>query len=363
MGVFGNLRQNGVYFPTKGIAIQSIYEALEPFFFHLLAEERAVSMKTFLDYIFVEPFPLDWLLQDIVVLLLSLFVLAFIVRREKRPWVTILELFAFVFLYASIYENAAGVMGLYSFGRSLVMIGFVPASVPLIEACVLITGFWFLEKTPVPKWAWPPIIGLFGMLQDFSLDPLAVRQVHTVGAVTSGRWNWLFNPATDVNILNVPVFNFPGWMLIMLYAAVGLLIGRWWYEKSGFRPWVGCVYPFIAQIGALLLMISPVSQFLLWLGPIFQKGQPAEWVMLAFHLLLPAALLVFLWRGKMTARFTLDDLPVFVLPTALHLSDLLFTLAGGFSEILWIVLLSSAAQTALLAFAWFNARSLSSPKP
>jgi len=313
-------------------------------------------MKTIFDYLFVEPFPLDWLAQDIIAILLSLFVLAFIIRREKRPIIVILEMFAFVFLYASIYENAACVMGLYSYGRSLVMIGFVPASVPLIEACVLITGFWFLEKTSVPKWAWAPVVGLFGMLQDFSLDSLAIRQVHTVGQVTSGRWNWLINPITDVNILRIPVFNFTGWMLIMFYGTLCLLVGRWWYEKSGFRPWVGYVYPFIAMLAALLLMISPLSQLLLWLGPVFQKGQPIEWVMLAFHLLIPTLLLIFLWRGKMIARFTQDDLPVFIVPTVLHLSDILFTILGGVTEILWIVLLASVIHTALLVFAWVNNR-------
>jgi hypothetical protein len=313
-------------------------------------------MKTILDYIFLEPFPYEWLVQDFIAILLSLFVLVFIIRREKRPVIVILEIFAFVFLYASIYENAAIVMGLYSYGRSLVMIGFVPASVPLIEACVLITGFWFLEKTTIPKWAWPPIVGLFGMLQDLSLDPLAIRQVHTVGAVTSGRWNWLINPATDVNILRIPVFNFPGWMLIMFYGTICLLVGRWWYEKSGFRPLVGYIYPFISMIAALLLMISPLSQLLLWLGPLGHKGQPVEWVMLAFHLLLPTALLVILWRGKMTSCFNADDLPIFIIPTTLHFMDIIFTVIGGFTEILWLVLLASAIQTALLAFAWFNNR-------
>jgi hypothetical protein len=313
-------------------------------------------MQTFLSYIFLEPFPIDWLVQDIIAILLALFVMAFIIRREKRPVVVILEMFAFVFLYASIYENAAIVMGLYSYGRSLVMIGFVPASVPLIEACVLITGIWFLEKTSVPIWAWAPIVGLFGMLQDFSLDPLAIRQIHTVGGVTSGRWNWLIDPATDPNILGIPVFNFPGWMLIMLYGTICLLVGRWWYKKSGYRPLVGCVYPFIAMFTALLLMISPISRLLLWLEPFFDKGQPIEWVMLAFHLIVPTALLIFLWRGRMNTRFTMADLPIFIVPIALHLSDIVFTIVGGFTEILWIVLLASAIQTALLVFAWLHNR-------
>ncbi len=313
-------------------------------------------MKTILDYIFLEPFPGDWLIQDIFAILLTLLVLVFIIRREKHPAIVILEMAAFVFLYASIYENAAIVMGLYSYGRSLVMIGFVPASVPLIEACVVITGIWFLEKTLVPKWAWAPIIGLFGMMQDFSLDPLAIRQIHTVGEVTSGRWNWLINPATDANILRIPVFNFPGWMLIMLYGTTCLLVGRWWYKKSGYRPLVGYIYPLITMVVSLLLMISPLSNFLLWMGPFFQKGQTIEWVMLAFHLMIPCALLIFLWRGKMTSRFTVNDLPIFIVPTMLHLSDILFTVLGGYTEILWIVLLASALQTAFLLFAWLNNR-------
>ena len=78
--------------------------------------------------------------------------------------------------------------------------------------------------------------------------------------------------------------------------------------------------------------------------------------MLAFHLLIPTTLLIVLWRGKMTAPFTREDLPVFIVPTVLHLSYILFTILGGFTEILWIVLLASAIQTALLVFAWLNNR-------
>ena len=308
-------------------------------------------------HLFVQPFPTAWLVQDIIALALSLLVLVFIVRREKRPAVVILEAFAFVFLYAAIYENAACVMGLYSYGRSLVMAGFVPISVPLIEVCVLITGLWFLEKTKVPTWAKPVIIGLFGMLQDFSLDPLAIRQVFTVGGVTSGRWNWLIAPS-DVNILGIPVFNFPGWMLIMLYGSACILVGRWWYRKSGYKSVVGYTYPFIAMIAALLLMISPLSNLLLWLGPVFQKGSTVEWALLAFHLAVPAAFLAFLWRGRMTRRFTFNDLPIFVVPAVLHMSDIAFTIIGGFTEILWIVVLASAVHLGLLFFAYFNNRRL-----
>jgi hypothetical protein len=117
-------------------------------------------------------------------------------------------------------------------------------------------------------------------------------------------------------------------MLIMFYGTVCLLFGRWWYGKSGFNNVVGDAYPFITMFGVLLLMISPLSRLLLWLGPCFQKGQPIEWGMLAFHLIVPTTLLLFLWRGRRTKRFTLDDLPVFIFPTVMHLSDIVFTISG-----------------------------------
>lgn len=46
-------------------------------------------MENILDYIFVEPFPWPWLVQDIIVILLTLFVLAFVIRRAKRPFTCI----------------------------------------------------------------------------------------------------------------------------------------------------------------------------------------------------------------------------------------------------------------------------------
>ena len=315
-------------------------------------------MQDLLAYIFIEPLPWAWLIEDILVLALTLVLLFAIIKREQHPIPRVLEVFAFVFIYAATYENAAGVMGLYDFGRSYIMIGSVPASVPLIEVFVLITGFWLLDKTTLPDWTKPPIIGLLGMLQDFSLDPLAIRQVNDLGNRISGRWNWLIQ-ATDPNILDVPTFNFPGWMLIMLYGATCLLLGRWWYRKSGYKPIVGYLYPLISMIAALLLMISPLSSFLLWLGPIFEKASQVEWVMLAFHLAFPTLLLIILWRGRMKTKYTHKDLPIFLIPAVLHLYDLVFTIIGGYTEILWIVILSTVVHIALLALFFIRGQQVS----
>ena len=147
-----------------------------------------------MQYLFQHPMPVPWLLADILTILVTLLVGIFIVLKSKHPVVAMLECFGFIFLYASIYENFAVVQGWYVYGRSFLMVGDVPLSVPLLEMDVLVTGLWLLEKMEIPAWCKPFIVGLFGMLQDFSLDSLTVRQVFTVNGLTSGRWTWCACP-------------------------------------------------------------------------------------------------------------------------------------------------------------------------
>jgi len=74
------------------------------------------------------------------------------------------------------------------------------------------------------------------MLQDFSLDPLTVRQVHTVNGLTSGRWTWLLSHGV-ANIYNVPIYNFSGWMLIMLYASAFTFLVDGGSDAPGISRW------------------------------------------------------------------------------------------------------------------------------
>jgi hypothetical protein len=313
-------------------------------------------------YLFATPIPIPWLLADLLTLLVTLLVFVFIIQKSKHPVAMLLESFAFVFLYASVYENFAVVQGWYVYGHALMMVGDVPLAVPLLEVDVLVTVLWLLEKMEIPVWCKPFIAGLFGTLQDFSLDPYTVRQVFTVNGLTSGRWTWIL-PQGAVNIYGIPVYNFPGWTLIMFYATIFILIGRWWYRRSGYKPLIGYVYPFLMIFLALLLMVSPLSQFLLWLAPFFAKGSNGEWIMLGFHLLLPIVLLVVFWRGRMKYPLRLkEDLPVFVVIGLFHLSDILFTVTGGYNQILWLILLASAIHWALLGWIYLAGRKLKKSK-
>jgi len=304
-------------------------------------------------YLFHAQIPVPWLLEDILTLAVTLLVSIYLIQKSKHPTVALLEGFAFVLLYASIYENFAVTQGWYVYGRSLLMIGDVPLSVPLIEVDIVITTLWLLEDLEIPNWCKPFIVGLFGMLQDFSLDPVAARQIFTVQNATSGRWTWILEPGM-VNIDNIPVYNFSGWMLILGYATVFLLIGRWWFKQSGYKPLVGYLYPFVSVLLALITLVTPLSPLLLWLGPFYQKGSQAEWFLLAFHLCLPTCLLAILWRGRMKrAIMPGNDLPVFAVILLFHLADLLFAISAGLTNLLWLIVSVSLVHAALLWLIWF----------
>lgn len=305
-----------------------------------------------MQYLLQHPIPVPWFLADIVALLVTLLVVVYVVRRCSHPAVVLLEGFGFVFLYASVFENFAVVHGWYVYGRSFLMVGYVPLAVPLIEADVLIAALWLLEKMAIPSWCKPFVAGLMGMLQDFSLDPVSVSQVYTFEGVTSGRWTWLV-PEGAVNIYGITVYNFPGWMLIMGYFTAWVLLGRWWFRRSGYRPLVGYVYPFLASLLSLLTMVSPLSQVLLWLWPLSGSGGVTEWVMLAFHLSFPMALLVVFWKGRMKSRLSLGaDLPVFAVPVLFHATDIGFAIAAGMTRVLWLVLVASILHVAFLALVY-----------
>jgi hypothetical protein len=55
------------------------------------------------------------------------------------------------------------------------------------------------------------------------------------------------------------------------------------------------------------------------------------------------------------------DLPVFVVIGIMHLSDILFTVTGGYKDILWLVLLISLIHFALLGLIWFAGRKAPAP--
>jgi hypothetical protein len=299
-----------------------------------------------------------WVVQDILVFILTGGLLFFLMKKqpERAPYL-FLELVAFA-VYASIYENMAVTrLHLYSYGTSLIMIGNVPLSIPLFEAMVAVSALEILGYMHVPAWARPVIVGFFAVLQDLSLDPVAVSQIYPVGDSFSGRWQWLVVKPGMASMFNEPVYNWSGWFLFTCFAATFILLGRWWFKRSNNHPVVGMVYPFAAIVGAFLLLVSPLSRFMLWLEPFFAQASTSEWVMLVVYLLFPAALLVFIWKGRMQRSMPLQETwPFFGILITLHASDVIFAIVGGYWHTLWIVLGASAIHTAILAVIYERGR-------
>jgi len=274
----------------------------------------------------------SWVIQDAVVFVLAAVVIGFILRREKRPAPILLEMFCFIFLYAAVYENLSTVMGWYGFGQSLVMIFNVPVTVPLIEALFVYVSLRFVSKLKLPAWAAVAMVGAFGVLADLTLDPLALTQVH--GGI--GRWSWYIAQG-DVNVFGVPIYNFTGWFLLCGYSSALLLLGRYWHKRSGYSRVVGILYPPLCLLAALAGMVSPLSAFLLWLGPFLSRGGWIEYVMLGLvFVALAAALLK--WRGQIREPLSLrEDYIIPVVFGVFYLSNLLFMMIGG----QWTILLFS----------------------
>lgn len=301
----------------------------------------------------------SWVIQDLVVYVATAMVIFYVIRREARPIPRLMELFSFTLLYASVFENAATLNHMYAYGQSLIMIFNVPLSIPLFEAILTYATLRLLSAMRMPVWVKPFAVGFVGIVADFSLDPVAVKEIHNTLDGTIGRWTW-YTPAGDVMIYNEPVSNFTGWALLTGYASMFFLLGRWWHRRSGYSSVVGYVYPVLASIASLLVLFSPISSFLLFLSPFFAPGGVNEWVMLAVFLVVPVALLALFWRGRMTTRLSVaQDFPVFFVIGGFPLVNLVFCLAGGLTQILWLVALSACVMWAALAVVYVAGRRVS----
>lgn len=297
-----------------------------------------------------------WVVQDVIVIILAVVTLIFIILKEAHPVKILLEFASFTLLYAAVFENFATLMGWYGYGRSVLMLFNVPLTVPILEYLVVYASLRMLSAMNIRIWFKPVVAGVFGMLADLSLDPLAVSQVFATKEGTIGRWTWFVGPG-DIHIFHIPIYNFSGWMLLCGIASAFLLLGRWLYKKSDYRDWVGYLYPVLAMILSLGVLVSPLSRFLLWLEPFMEKGSVAEVIMMAFYFVLGAVVLAVFWHGQMVRKLSFhDDLPVFLVFGTIHLSNVVFALIGGYYGILWLQLLAAAVQVGFILSVYYRGK-------
>jgi hypothetical protein len=281
----------------------------------------------------------------------AILVMIDIVKRQKQAVSVLLEFICFVFLYASVFENFATLMGWYGYGRSLLMLFNVPLSVPIMEYIVVYCALRIAETMKLPLFGIPVFAGTIGMLTDFSLDPLAVSQRFVTIEGEIGRWTW-FPGTNEIQIFRIPIYNFTGWFLLCGYAALLISLGRRWYEKTRYPRAVGYLYPPLAMLLSLLVLVSPISNFLLWLEPLMKKGSIGEIIMVCLVFVTFIAVL-FHWRIKINERpvWKKDSLYGGLL-IGFQCSHLLFTIIGGYWEILPFTLPFAAALLLLIAYVY-----------
>jgi uncharacterized membrane protein len=268
--------------------------------------------------------PITWFLVEILAAVLFLACLVHAAKQEHGI-LKVLELIGFIF-YAAIFENIGVYMDIYDYNvNRILMFGKVPIEILMIEAVIFYASLQLVTKLRLPRWSMPFAVGFLASFQDMSLDPAAVFDLHQLDGILSGQWNWTMR--YDGTFFGIPFFNFSGWMYLMAYYTAAVLVGRWLYTRYK-KEAIGYLYPFVGGLAGVLLLVSPLTQFLLFgmpFVPIYTRG--AEIALLVVNFAVGLGLL--LRFQKPGERFDLkQDWPVFLIPLVLHLVDIIlaFTL-------------------------------------
>ncbi|WP_342570097.1 carotenoid biosynthesis protein [Paenibacillus sp. FSL R5-0749] len=287
-----------------------------------------------------------WIIQDLIVLIAAVLMVFYILDKETHPKTVLLQFIGFVFFYAAVFEITASSLGegFYAYGRSILMLFNIPITVPIIEFLIIYSTLRVLKSVNIPSWTKPFITGLSAMVFDFSLDPVAVKQIFQTTDGLMARWTY-YPLAGEPQIYGEPVMNFTGWIYIAGYWTVFILIGEWWHKKKGYSKSIGYIYPFLAAILSLACMFSPLSNFLNYMGPFFERTSNMQWVMLITLSVITIGILTLafikFWDRKVNYSITpKKDFPIMFTFVGFPLVNTIFCIIGGYTEVLWLVALA-----------------------
>ncbi len=301
--------------------------------------------------------PLTWAIAEFLAFCLFIYCLTDAMKQKnnKMQIYRVFELIGFI-VYAGLFENI-GVLGNtydYSLDR-LIMVGVVPLSILMFEAVIFYSALRFVEILNFPKWSRPIIIGFLGVLQDLTIDPVAVFDLNLVNGVLEGRWNWTLH--YNGTLFGIPFFNFTGWFILMFYYALLMQIGRNLLKKSGYKRKISIIYLILLPLLSFLLIISPLTQFILFLWPIFPLflNRTAEIIMLSLVALI-SIITVIICRKRSVIIDYKKNLVIWVIPLILHAFDIILAFSLGIRIAYIPVLLFSSIHLGYLGFYTFRKR-------
>jgi uncharacterized membrane protein len=296
--------------------------------------------------------PITWFIVEIIAAILFLVCIVHASRQEHGIQ-RILELLGFVF-YAAIFENIGVFTQIYDYNLNRVMlIGKVPIEILLIESVIFYASFQLVTKIHIPDWGKPFVVGFLSSFQDMSLDPAAVFDLHRLDGALSGQWNW--TARYDGAFFGIPFFNFSGWMYLMTYYTAAILVGRWLYARYK-KEIIGYLYPFVGGLVGVVLLVSPLTQFLLFVMPFFPiYTRGAEIAILAANFAVGLGIL--LRYQKIDSPFDLKvDYPIFIIPLILHGFDILLVFALQLEAAYIPVVAVSLVHMGYLGFVYLKGR-------
>ncbi len=318
--------------------------------------------------------PISWFLVEIFSIVLFLTAVNHAIKQDSL-FLKVLELFGFV-LGAAIFENVGtNVVHTYYYDvRRIMMVGGVPLDILFIESVIWYAAFNLVKKLKVPIWVIPFAVGLFGSVQDMTIDPAAVFDTYALSTpvadavntthpgalgdgIMSGQWNWT-NPGYEGGFFGIPFYNYSGWMYLMFFYSAWILLLRWVYQKFNFKV-VGYLYPFVAGVLQAFSFSNPISRYALFgtLDPA-QSTYTGELTMLCINFAIAIILLAVFWKRMGAIDMKKDGLILFGLPVIIHLYDIIYTFAMGTTVAYVPVLAVSAIHFAYLYLVYRKTRSL-----
>lgn len=305
----------------------------------------------------IQGMPVTWLVAE--ALILVLFVMCMIhASRQEDATIKIMELFGFL-IFAAIFEHMGVQGGRYTYDLHRVMlIGKVPLEVILLEAVIFYTALRLTEYLKIPSWGKPFVVGLFASLQDVTIDPAAAHDRYLYEGAMSGQWNWKLDYAGG--FVGIPFYNFSGWYYFAVCYAFAIQIMRWLCKKYKHQSML-VLHPFLTAIIATSFL--PIAGLMICGSPLFPLPHylpSVELALWAINYLLGLAIL--LKFQNIDKPFDLkNNLPVFLVPVALHLYDIAVVLARDIRVALLPVMLVGAVHIVYLCCVCFKGNALLDP--
>lgn len=173
--------------------------------------------------------PISWFINEIIGTVLFMVCLIHALKCEN-PVNRMLEIICYV-LTAGIFENIGVWQGIYDYSVDRVMMfGKVPFAILFIEGAIVYFAMTLMECINVPAWALPFGAGLLASVQDMTLDPSSVYDIHEVSNGVKGQWNWAQH--YEGGIAGIPFFNFSGWFTMVMFFMIFVQLGRYWFDKK-----------------------------------------------------------------------------------------------------------------------------------